>query len=118
MKKCILSVLEGAATMFLLLVLIANKHSTNLTEEYGHIDFVLLSLPLIVLYAVNRDCTGGEDNVGIVDLNTFELLYLPINSYGELIEEPAGVMLSNSLMNQDTETYVRADFFRTMPLLQ
>lgn len=56
----------------------------------------------------------GEDNVGIVDLNTFELLHLPINRYGdhgELIEEPSGVMLSDSLMNQETETYVHAYIF-------
>ena len=40
MKKCILSALAGAATMFLLLALIANTRNAQGTEEYEHIDYV------------------------------------------------------------------------------
>lgn len=114
MKKCILSALAGAATIFLLLVLIANKHSTNLTEEYEHIDFVSSITSTDCFVCSEQGPYWGEDNVGIVDLNTFELLYLPINRYGdhgELIEEPAGVMISDSMTDQETETYVHANIF-------
>lgn len=49
--------------------------------------------------------------MGIVNLNTFELLYLEINRYdehGNLIEEPAGFMSSNSLIDKERENYVHA----------
>lgn len=52
--------------------------------------------------------------MGIVDLNTFELLYLPINRYGyhrELIEEPVGVMLSCGIMDEEADTYAHAYVF-------
>ena len=35
----------------------------------------------------------GEDNVGLINLNNFDLLYLGINRYGdggELVQEPTG----------------------------
>ena len=40
-----------------------------------------------------------------------ELLYLPINRYGdhgELIEEPAGYMTSGGMSNEEAESYVHA----------
>lgn len=114
MKKCILSALGGAVAMFLLLVMIANSHHTQAVEEYEHIDFVSTITPDDCFVCSEQGPYWGEDNVGIVDLNTFELLHLPINRYGdhgELIEEPAGVMLSDGLMDQETETYVHADIF-------
>lgn len=41
----------------------------------------------------------GEDNIGILNLNTFEILYLGVNRYegGVLIEEPAGFMQTNGM---------------------
>lgn len=114
MKNHILSALTGAATMFLLLVLIVNVHNVKAVEEYEHIDFISTITPSDCFVCSEQGLYWGEDNVGIVDLNTFELLYLPINRYGnqgELIEEPAGVMLSDSLIKQETETYVHANIF-------
>ena len=53
----------------------------------------------------------GEDNVGIINLNTFELLRIEINRYddhGQLIEEVAGYMQSSSLVGEDTNAHVMA----------
>ena len=112
MKKCILSALSGAALMFFLLAVIANAHSAKAEEEYEHIDYVSTITPQDCFVCSEQGPYWGQDNVGIVDLNTFELLYLPINRYGdhgELIEEPAGVMISGGLMRQETDTYVHAN---------
>ncbi len=50
----------------------------------------------------------GEDNVGILCLNTFQVLRLEINRYhfGELIEKPAGVL--QQLGMRCDESYVHA----------
>lgn len=114
MKKCILSAIAGAAAMFLILLLIANTQNKREEAEYVHIDFVSAITQDECFVCSEQGPYWGEDNVGIVDLNTFELLHLPINRYGDhgkLIEEPAGVMLSDGLMNQETETYVHANIF-------
>lgn len=86
------------------------------TKGYEHKDFVSDlaqencylcgngSDPLTSLY-------WGEDNVGIINLNTFELLRIEINRYddhGQLIEEVAGYMQSSSLVGEDTNAYVMA----------
>lgn len=116
MKKCLLSAMAGALAMFLFLLIIANVKSpkTSAPTEYNHIDYVS---------NINSDncfvCSGqgpywGEDNVGIVNLNSFELLYLPINRYGdhgELIREESGVMISGSLIDQEANSYVNSKVF-------
>ena len=46
----------------------------------------------------------GQNNVGVISLNTFELLPIEINRYdqsGQLIEENTGVMQSRSFKNGD-----------------
>ena len=56
----------------------------------------------------------GEDNVGIVNLNTFEMMRLEINRYGnhgELIEEQAGYMSSIGLIDKEADTYAHAYCF-------
>lgn len=119
MKKCILSALAGAGTMFLLLLLIVKTHNAKGTKKYEHIDFVSITTESeCYVCGDSGDYTvstyWGEDNVGIVDLNTFELLYLPINRYGdhgELIEEPSGVLLSDGLMDREADTYAHAYTF-------
>lgn len=80
------------------------------TQGYEHVDFVSDlaqeacflcgdgSDPLTSLY-------WGEDNVGIINLNTFELLRIEINrydDYGKLIEEVAGYMQTSHLGGDDT----------------
>lgn len=121
MKRCILSAIAGALAMLVALVIIANISTARkqVPEEYEHIDYVSNITPEECYICSNIAdfsgfCYWGEDNVGIINLNTFELLYLGINRYndhGELIEEPAGVMLSNGLIDNEVETYVHAYSF-------
>ena len=116
MKKIILSALAGALCMFLTIFGMAALSVGREPEptEYTHIDFVSelakedcflcgnSSDPITSLY-------WGEDNVGIINLNTFELLRLEINhhgDHGQLIEEDAGYMQTNHLSDEDT--YVHA----------
>ena len=114
MKKIILSALAGALFMFLTIfgiaAISASREQKHEPTEYVHIDFVS-ELP-------QEDCflcgsgSGlitshywGEDNVGIINLNTFELMRLEINRYdddGQLIEEVAGYMQTSHLSGEDT----------------
>ena len=119
MKKCIISALLGAVLTLLMLVLIANAQQAKVTEEYEHIDYVSNITPEECSVCGDNGGTvasayWGEDNVGIVNLNTFDLLRLEINRYnehGELVEEPAGVMLSGGIVDEEAETYVHAYTF-------
>lgn len=114
MKKCILSGLIGALLMFVTLVMITDTHKDKGLQEYKHIDYISSITSKDCFVCGENGLYWGEDNVGIINLNTFEMLYIPINRYGdngELIEEPAGVMMSGGLMDQETGTYVHANVF-------
>jgi len=114
MKKCIMSALAGAAAMFLLLALIANTHNEQAPEEYEHIDYVSTITPGDCFVCSEQGQYWGQDNVGLINLNSFELLHLPINRYGdhgELVEEPAGVMLTCGIMDEEADTYAHAYVF-------
>ena len=110
MKKCILSAIAGAIAMLLAIVIVAriNPAQEQTPKEYDHIDYVSnITQEECFVCGTGSDTSAssywGEDNVGIVNLNTFELLYLEINRYdehGNLIEEPAGFMSSNSLIDK------------------
>ena len=118
MKRCILSAMVGALTMLLAITIMATLHSKEdkPPEEYIHIDYIstITSEDCYVCGEVSSfmgSLYWGEDNVGIVNLNTFELLRLEINRYdehGDLIEEPAGYMSTGGLSNKETDTYVHA----------
>ena len=123
MKKCILSAIGGALAMLITLIIIANVSAVREQKQekkpYEHIDFVSA--------ITQEDCflcgTGsefpvssywGEDNVAIVNLDTFEVLRLEINRYGdhgELIEEAAGYMQTSSLIDNENESYAHAYTF-------
>ena len=114
MKKYVLSALAGAAAMFLLLVLIANTHNAQGVEEYEHIDYVSTITSCDCFVCSEQGPYWGQDNVGLINLNNFDLLHLPINRYGdhgELAEEPAGVMLSCGIMDEEADTYAHAYVF-------
>lgn len=54
----------------------------------------------------------GQDNIGILNLNTFEFMRLEINRYddaGNLIEEPAGIMQQQSISSG--ESYAHASVY-------
>ena len=121
MKKSILYVLVGALAILITISVITTIHA-NKEQSYGdydQIDFVsTITQDECYICGSTGDFAGfpywGEDNVGIVNLNTFELLYLPINRYderGKLIEEPAGYMTSGGMSNEETESYVHAFCF-------
>ena len=107
MKKCILSASAGALAMLLILYGITTFTSAKEPEEYEHIDYVS-DLPQEDCYICgnDNDCPyWGENNVGLLNLNTFELMHSEINRYddqGNLIEEPAGYMQTNHLIGEDT----------------
>ena len=123
MKKCILSAICGALAMLTALIIIAHvsvaREQKQKKKPYEHVDFVSA--------VTQEDCFlcgygsefpvssyWGEDNVGIVNLNTFEVLRLEINRYddrGELIEEAAGYMQTSSLIDNENESYAHAYTF-------
>jgi len=117
MKKCILSAIVGALAM-LLAIMVAARIQTYHAEammDYEHIDYVSNITPeecdiCADLSEFQGSLHWGEDNVGIVNLNTFELLHLNINPYDEydnMIEQPIGVMFSNRIPN--AHAYIHPD---------
>lgn len=118
MKKCILSALAGALAMLIVITIVARISAAReqTPKEYEHIDYVsnITQEECFVCGTNNGYSYWGEDNVGIVNLNTFELLYLEINrydDYGNLIEEPAGYMSSVGLSDKEADSYAHAYCF-------
>lgn len=121
MKKCILSAIGGALTMLVAIVIAANISDARKQEakEYEHIDYVstITEAECYVCsdsgdYIVSAN--WGEDNVGIINLNTFEMMRLEINRYGdhgELLEEQAGYMSGVGLSDKEADTYAHAYCF-------
>ena len=118
MKKCILSAITGALAMLILIIVAANVSTAKdrVPEDYEHIDYIsTITREECYICSDTRDFSGslywGEDNVGIVNLNTFDLLRLEINRYddhGSLIEEQAGFMSSSGMSNEEMGSYVHA----------
>lgn len=121
MKKCILSAIAGALAMLIVITIAATLHRNKeqLQEEYEHIAYVSsITQEECYVCSDTKNFMGsfywGEDNVGIVNLNTFELLRLEINrydDYGKLIEEPAGFMSSGGLAKDDAGSSAHAFCF-------
>lgn len=121
MKKCILSAIGGAAAMLIALIVITNIGAANeqKKDEYEHIDYVSAITQDNCFVCGNNakdpmSLHWGEDNVGIVNLNSFEIMRLEINRYGdhgELIEEQAGYMSSVGLIDKEADTYAHAYCF-------
>ena len=98
----------GAVFMFVLIVGIAwiktdCQASENQSEEYTQIEFTSkIKEQDCFICGVSRDPLMAhywkEDNIGILNLNTFDVMYIPINRYdinGKQITEPAGVLESS-----------------------
>lgn len=114
MKNCLLSALTGAIAMLVLLLILSHSNTDNSPEEYEHIDYVSEITSEECFVCGERESSHwGEDNVGLVNLNNFDLLHLEINRYNgkELIQEPAGVMLSSGIMDEEEDTYAHAYVF-------
>ncbi len=117
MKQCILSAIAGGLAMLIVITVAAfHGKKAHAPEEYEHIDYVSgITQEDCYVCSDASDFKGsfywGEDNVGIVNLNTFELLCLEISRYddqGNLVEEPAGFMSSSGMWNQERSSYVHA----------
>lgn len=114
MKRCIISGIVGAVAMLLLLFCIANIRACSQADEpskYEHIDLVskISQEECFVCGSGSDYAYWGEDNVAILNLNTFRMHRIEINRYdaqGQLITEPAGVMVSGG-MHEDN-TYVNS----------
>ena len=113
MKKIILSALAGALCMFLVILALAT-HAAKKEElaEYIHDDYVsALQGECFLCGDGSNPITSpywGEDNVGIINLNTFDLMRLEINRYddhGQLLEEAAGYMQSSHLSGENSSAH-------------
>ena len=121
MKKCILSAIAGALAMLIAIMVAAAIHANKEQppEKYEHINY-FSEISQDECYVCGdvktfaRSFYWGEDNVGIVNLNTFELLRLELKRYddhGKLIEEPAGYMASGGMAKDDAGSSVHAFCF-------
>ena len=121
MKKCVLSAFAGALAMLVTKLIVANISTAHnqRPSEYEHIDYVSTITEAECYVCGDTGDTvasayWGEDNVGLINLNNFDVLHLPINrygDYGELVEEPADVMLSCRIMDEEEDTYAHAYVF-------
>lgn len=102
---CVVGVLS-----LLLTACSSNTTNTVSTEEYKHIPYVSSIEQTDCLLCGEQtnlpmSSYWGEDNVGIVNLNTFDVLRIEINRYddqGNLIEEAAGFMHTSHMQNEGT----------------
>lgn len=113
MKKCILSAIGGALAMLVCLIIIANvsvaREQKQEKKTYEHIDYVSAITQEDCFICGTKDdpltaTHWSKDNVAILDLNTFEILRLEINRYGdhgESVTTEAGYMQSYGM---ETET--------------
>ena len=111
MKRLIISALTGALCMLLVIVIMAT-HATRKESKpvaYVHVDYGSTLQGECFLCGEGSDpitnLYWGEDNVGIINLNTFELMRLEINRYddhGQLITEATGCLQSSYLPGDDT----------------
>ncbi len=109
MKKCILSAIAGAAAMFFTILALAYIHNSREPAEYEHVDFIsAIDQEDCYLCGTPSDLQApaywNEDNIAILDLNTFKLHRLEINRYGdkgEPITTLAGY-LQTGLMETET----------------
>ena len=91
-----------------------NQSTVDTTKEYEHIPYVSeLTQEECFVCGENPNhpisSYWGEDNIGILNLNTFDILYIEINRQddnGQLIEENAGYMQMHSISNG--ESYVHS----------
>ena len=108
--------LVGLILVFLLLLTACSngEQQSVSKKEYEHIPYVSeLTQEECFVCGENPNhpisSYWGKDNVGILNLNTFDVLYIEINRYddnGQLIEETAGYMQMHSM--NCGESYVHA----------
>ena len=114
MKKSILFAIAGVVVIFLTAGVYIVRH--RLPPAYEHRNYIS-AITSQACYVCGTNAASpilshrGEDNVGIVNLNTFDLLHLEINRYDDhrnQIEEPAGFLSTDRLLYAQTKTYIHA----------
>ena len=113
MKRCIISGVIGAVVMFVVLIVFANITATaknEKIEKYEHIDFVsAIKKEDCFICGTGSDYSyWGEDNVAILNLNTFELCRIEINRYdekGEQLLEECGCMTTGGMSDNDINVH-------------
>jgi len=83
--------------------------SEPVSSEYVHTPYVstITADNCYICGNVQSTLYWGEDNVGILNLNTFELLYIEINrcENGKLVTTPAGVLQTNGMSCGDSSVH-------------
>lgn len=114
MKKCIISAIAGALAMFMALVVTANIRVGQVQKgkEYEQIDYVSeIQQEDCAFCGSGHDALFSQekgDNVGVLDLNTFENMDIPINNYdnsGQLLPEGAGYYKGYNQFGEDTHVH-------------
>lgn len=99
--------------MLLLTACAAPDTSEPESTEYVHTPYVstITSSECFICSDEQRSLYWGEDNVGILNLSTFELLRIEINRYenGVLVETPAGVLQTNGMTCGKSTVHVTTD---------
>lgn len=92
--------------MALALLLVGCSSQTAATE-YEHIPYVSDLSEADCFLCSHQGLYWGEDNVAIINLNTFDLVRLEINRYDgkTLIKEPADYMQSGGLPGEDCNVH-------------
>ena len=102
--------------MLLLTACAAPATSEPASTEYVHTPYVstITAEECFICSESKATPTGlcwGEDNVGLLDLNTFEVLRIEINRYenGKLMETPAGVLQTNGMTCGESNVHATTD---------
>ena len=96
---------------FVLVLLLVGCTSQTATPEYEHTPYSSVLPQEDCFLCGGQGQYWGEDNVGIINLNSFEFVRLEINRYNgkQLIEKPAGYMQSGGLTGEDSYVHSMAD---------
>ena len=101
----------GIILLVVLVLLLVGCSSQAAAPEYEHTPYSSALAQEDCFLCGGQGQYWGEDNVGIINLNSFEFVRLEINRYNgkQLIEKPAGYMQSGGLTGEDSYVHSMAD---------
>lgn len=96
---------------FVLVLLLVGCSNQAAAPGYEHTSYVSELAQEACFLCSGQGPYWGEDNIGIINLNSFEFVRLEINRYDgkQLIEEPAGYMQSGGLTDEDSYVHSMTD---------
>ena len=104
-----------ATTALMVLLTACSGPGATETEPtaYEHIPYVstITAEECFICGDTQSSLHWGEENVGILNLNTFEILRIEINRYesGVLMETPAGVLQTNGMTCGESNVHATTD---------